>query len=782
MSHNHKSGVYIIKNLPKKEKTVKSKTKIIKLHHHHAKPYRKRHISLLVFFFVAFLILFVTAVQYRAYIGTSMKSSADFVSDLFSTNNDDDKKIHSNLGFSLSYDQKKFIASGIDAENGDIYTNQSLAQDRNYNTIRIAPTLINSQTSQSTLTLTYHQEISYEAKAMPSLDSINTLALSDALVTADSFEKTQSEEIKINGQKFLKSVWGLKNTDGLTSKLNVKIALYTTIVNNHPVTIAVNYGLGDSSKDTLYQPVISSISFEKKYSLIKQDSNVATRIRTQRTLLDDALFNNLAAAETKSTTSISATERNAALYGPAVVKIYNVYCMDIEVKGVKFIEDACEGMTGSGFFVSQDGYIATNGHVATSDAKDVAISTAVKLYQKGNRTKLEALITLSGIKASDISGMTQEKALATIIDKMYDIPSSVIKKANSVNNLLVALNDKSPDIKKLTEDTQYRVKYNEGSNIKQADLKASDYSQFDYINGFEKSDIAIIKIDGENYPITKLGDIDDAIQGSDLSILGFPSNATENGIVDSLSNIVSLTTGKVSSIKEAAGSRNKVLETTTTIGHGNSGGPAIIDNGTVVGIATYTADGSGTGDGVFNYIRDINDLKNLASKKSITFDTNSKTQTKWEQGIGYFYTAHYSKSLEYFNLVKTLYPNSTRVDEFIAAANKRIENGEDVKDFPILGVSIGAFLALIGIGIAVFFIINHKERHNIYNNQIAQGNIQPINPGTPPQFVSYTTHSGQPTSTIPQYNKNTNPYDQILNQQPISKPFDPENPESQPRL
>ena len=451
--------------------------------------------------------------------------------------------------------------------------------------------------------------------------------------------------------------------------------------------------------------------------------------------MDSILFNNIASAASSVSPPVE-SEKSAALYGPAVVKIYNVYCMDININKEPFINNACNGgLMGSGFFVSQDGYIATNGHVASDDIKGFAIQFSIDAYKKGDTKYFEYLVSLTNLQPSDLNGKDDTANLAIVINGIYDISDSTFSKTNDVQNLLVDLSDKSPDLDALLTDTTNRKKYPVQNAIKSAELIASDYRSLDGIDGFKASDVAIIKVDGKNYPITKLGSISDVSQGSDLFILGYPGEATDNGLVDSTSNLVTLTDGKVSSIKDASGSSKKLIETTATIAHGNSGGPALSEKGNVVGIATYTIDGSGTGNGVYNYIRDIKDLKDLASDSNIKFDTNSKTQSEWSKGLDYFYTAHYSKSIENFKTVKSLYPYNSKVDEFITKANKGIENGEDVQDFPIIPVVIASVIGLIGAGVMVFVIIRHNKRHGIYKQQVLSGSMSPFNPTTPIQQV-----------------------------------------------
>jgi len=724
------------KKIVKKLKKA-TKTKTVTLHHHHAKPYRKRHLGLFVIFSVIFIVMLSTAIQYRSLINASITSAADFVRDLFSDEGNFDFRIHSTYGYNITYDQRSFFATAIDAENGDLVLGNDLSKNRPYSIVRVAPSFIKAEDQQSSLVLSYHQEITYPDELLPNLADIEYIALGDGQIKSSSFEKTSFENITINGQEYLKTIWDLKQSENSIAKIKTNIITYVTLVNNQPVTIVLNYSLGDSTGGKLYEPIIDSISFStrKEQAFIAPTEQVASRIKFQKTMLDSMLFTDIASAET--TKSTNSAEKVTALYGPAVVKLYNVFCMDIQVNNYSFATDICEGSAGSGFFISQDGLIGTNGHVAVADEKDIAIQYAVVAASKGFTERLEFLLALAGVTESDLAGKTNEEAAGFMIDELYGISDSYFTKSNYVINLLAELNDKLPDLEALVNATMDREKYTAEDAIKQANLVASDYvGILDGINGFKGSDVAIIDIEGDNYPITRLGEITDVSQGSDLFILGYPGNATENGIVDSTVNTVTLTSGKVSSIKNASGSDKKLIETDTTIGHGNSGGPALSDKGLVVGIATYSADGSGNADGVYNYIRDIKDLKDLANDSSITLNTKSETQTEWEKGINNFYEAHYSKSLKNFNRVKELYPYASRADEFIAAANKRIENGEDVSDFPVAIVAIIAGVSLIGVAVTVIIIVRHKKHHVIYQNQVGQGNIQPIVPGSPSQKVT----------------------------------------------
>jgi S1-C subfamily serine protease len=725
------------KNSTKTQYTKVPKLKVVTLRRHHSKAYRKRHIGLLLISLFVLFALIIAIIQYRNQIIYGFISGRDFIGGLFNKDSGKlyDIKIRSTFGFDVSFDQKQFYASAIDSKTGNLFIGNQLDEKRAYSVIRIAPNWIKDKYNQSVFTLTYHNDNIYSGESMSKLESIQNLALKDININESSVINQSTESLMIDNQTFLKTTWKLEVKNSSIPRLSSQIITYVGIVNGQLITIAIDGEINQTNVDVTYKDVISSLRFgSKEQAYIIQDKQVASNQTASRTLIDTLMFTKIASAASINTTDN--LEKTAALYGPAVVKIYNAYCMDISIDGQPYVNNACDASFGSGFFINQYGNIATNGHVASADPKSIAIQFAFSSYADGDSQYLNFLLDIAGVRESDISpGVSDTELAALVIDKLYEIPDSLISVNNDVSNLLVCLTDKQPDTQRLIDDTNKRVEYTGQSSIKRAKLISSDYLAMDGIDGFRASDVAIIKINGSDYPTTKLGSIDDVRQGAELMILGFPGIATDNGVVESSINTVTLTMGKVSSKKNVSGSNNMVVETDATIGHGNSGGPAFADDGNVIGIATYTVDGSGKGNGVFNYIRDIKDLIRLANKSSISVNAASPTLEEWQKGIDNFYSSHYSKAVESFNKVKELYPYHSRVDEFIASANQRIEKGEDIKDFPTVLVSIIGVIVLGGVGVASFLIIRHKKHHEIYKNKLKAGDIQEFTPDIEAQHV-----------------------------------------------
>jgi S1-C subfamily serine protease len=731
---------------------VKSAHKKVKLKAHHAKPYRKRHVGLLVVSIAALVVLALVLIQYRDQIIGGFASSRGFVSDLFTENkNATTTTVTSSHGFNLTFDQKQFYGSAISDDTGNLYLGSDLGQQRAYTVVRVAPsyqTGANSTNTSSALTFTYH------AGKTQTVEPADTVALIDGGVDPNNVDRVATALTSIDGQVFKKTTWQSKADGALVSSLSAKFVTYSALVRGQVVTVVLSLGV-TGVNESIYQPILDSITFDAQVSVIAAPTaEVVAKTQASQSILDTILGTQVAAAAS-TTNNLTGSERVAALYSPAVVKIYNAYKMDVLVDGKPFVKNVTDAYSGSGFFVSQDGYIATNGHVGAVTPIDIAVSAAISAIQaKGDSSYFIALLNLTSLKTSDFpANSTDTQKLAIMVDAIYKLDSSRFTAANNVQNMLVQVTPKNPDITALVQDTLNGTEYRASdTNVLKAKLVAANYRAVDNIDGFKASDVAIIKVDGSNFPVTKLGSISDVTQGAGLSILGYPGEAGTNELVDTTSSQATLTNGKVSSIKTAGGSGDKkLIETDTTIGHGNSGGPALDDDGDVVGLATYSVDGSGgSGNGTYNYIRDIKDLTDLATANHITFDTNSATQTEWEKGLNYFYTAHYSKAVVSFNKVKTLYPNDSNVASFITASEKRIANGEDVVDFPLIPVIIAAVVILLGIGVALLLIVRHHKKHMIYAAGVAQGSVQPAGPDAPKkQTVTVSADGATISSTAP---------------------------------
>lgn len=702
--------------------------KHLRVTHKHRKSYRKRHYAVLIASLALGLALINSVILYINNQSTSASLAVQSISDVFGPKKASNSLVRSTYGFSLSYDQRKQSVSALDPTTSDLYIDQELATPRAYSTLRLSTKSLEPSDGEATKITYYPND-----RAMSSdLSELERTYITNQQSDKRALKPSSSTTKMIDTVAFRRTQWSRQlQSNGIS--LTTHFVSYVGLVHDRPMTIIVYQGLTDSTSD---DSVVNGLSFSEKEQA--HTPSVNTTSFASSTFIDQLLGIQTVGA---AAPSYSASERVSATYSAAVVKIYNIKVGDLAIDGKRVIQNHIAGGTGSGFIVSRDGYIATNGHVAVIDPREEVVTSAIKQAQAGNSAPLSLLIQLSGITQSDIANVRSENEIVkTVIKKIYQIPASRFSFVNSKQNLLVGLGNEQVDIANLYNMTVARQNYPTNNVVKAGALKRSDYDGIilpSVLNQFTKSDVALIKIDGNNYPMVRLGTLQSAQQGSNLNIMGFPGVGASNGIVSETKTSSTLTTGKVSALKTDTGGHN-LIETDTEIGHGNSGGPAFNDSGEVVGIATYAVDPGGSGDGKLNYIRDIKDFKTIATDGGVNYQV-SQTQTEWGKGLDLFYSGRYKKAVSHFDTVAASYPEHPRVAELTAVAKTRIAAGENVEEFPTALVVGSVSIILLGVSGSVVAIVVQRRKHNALTRAITAGTAQPTMPGTPAQYVPRST-------------------------------------------
>lgn len=416
----------------------------------------------------------------------------------------------------------------------------------------------------------------------------------------------------------------------------------------------------------------------------------------------------------------------ATLVRPSVVTVLNHYCTELKffsLPNFALSEKAypfCLTSMGTGFFVSEDGFIATNGHIVrnlpkasiyyalTGGKLDNLLADFLEIYltEKTGKTvsKQEAANAVSQARLNTESLYQLGGMIIDLNDK------KILKFNNDINKYYLQLGSQAAEI------TETGVKTTD--NVVEVNLIASDYEEVKETEGFTSSDVAILKTNGGIFPALSLGSVEEAVVGSELQVIGFPAAASNNlAILDNSSIEPTFTKGLVSAIKLAKGNQKKLIQTDAIINHGNSGGPAILSSGNVVGIATYgvaAQDGSGS----YNFLRDIQDLKDLASKNNISF-TTGKIYTNWQDGLTNYYLGYFKYALSKFQSVKKDYPQHPLVDKYLQEVSQKIDGPED--QTPFLSVTTrqtliklsAISLVLSFVFIILFIVLAKRQSRNL---------------------------------------------------------------------
>lgn len=407
---------------------------------------------------------------------------------------------------------------------------------------------------------------------------------------------------------------------------------------------------------------------------------------------------------------------------PAVVQIFHTVCGVLTIDGTALGGSDCISFSGSGFLATRTGYIATNGHVVVYTAKDALADLLVS-----DDGILHAYLQGLGLSEIQIQATQSDPAaLAALIAKVYDLPDKSLHFSSEGDLTLVALGAYRPDLKKLAavRNTGQLAQFRRDTDsIKQAQIIGYDYNARDSFTavadpkkGFSSSDVALLKVDVLQAPAIPL-ETGRVVQNERIVIMGFPGDA-DNALTDNRQTDVTVTDGVVSSIRSAAGGNGRLYQSDADASHGSSGGPAIDEEGRVIGLMTYRYADSNSGDAAKSYIRDITDFADLAADQGVAIDSASTTQKDWEQGLILYSGSHYSAALGDFEKVQRAYPAQRLVASYISSSKEAIADGKDIKQAPVGALLVALAVTLIGLAAAIVVIIRHHAMHRVYQTSV----------------------------------------------------------------
>ncbi len=452
---------------------------------------------------------------------------------------------------------------------------------------------------------------------------------------------------------------------------------------------------------------------------------------------------------------------------PSVVNIVHLYCVKMRItksellKHLKPSYSYCTGGKGSGFMITKDGHIGTNGHVIRIYPEQALMQSILK----GGSPAIDSFLAdLIRMQLSSTGKEISERDITRYISA-YRTPSY----ANSIIYYIYSLIE-AKSLAFEEEESKFFLKLgNDPFMIDKDKIKQGDYLDavklsegiyeatrvdYEFPNRYSAdavlrkkittgSDVGILKLenpDDLSFPGIKFGVVDKLKKGNDLLIIGYPGlvegSASKSALLSyESSSEPSVTRGIVSSIKTDQDGR-KLIQTDASMDHGNSGGPAFDKNGHVVGIATYGLQSTG---GNYNFLRSITDLEDLMKKNNIQVE-ESPAYIAWQDGLLYSWNGYHRKSIKEFNTLKKLYSIHPSVVEYIDEAEIAIDEGKDkdgawgslsdtIPSWILIGIP--ALMLLIGAtGVTYLLVQRRKMRSEAENTDIHPPIIPFIPPGS----------------------------------------------------
>lgn len=328
---------------------------------------------------------------------------------------------------------------------------------------------------------------------------------------------------------------------------------------------------------------------------------------------------------------------------------------------------------GTGFLVTADGYLVTNGHV-------------VQPYYDPNESELRGTLLRQAIEQACVP---------------RDLPEQ--RKRMAVSSLIVRL-AKSADVnvtKSLTVVLSNRDTFVADVKAYSPPLAERPGKQGTAGGGpalESGKDVAILKIDARNLPTVPLGDSDRVQLGQSVHLLGFPGVVMYHDLLDKRSAVeASITAGQISSVKRDARGA-PVIQTDAAASWGNSGGPAIDDQGRVVGVLTFislTPDDTQAIQG-FNFLVPANIVREFARTAGAALDAPSPFNAVWHDAVDRFRRRDWVGAQAKLDAAARLVPNLPDVRRLQAETEIRLLQDTRSPAPLVLGAGAGALLLLGG--------------------------------------------------------------------------------------
>lgn len=687
-------GATNLKQTPPHHTAFTALGEVVRLLPHHAKPFRRRHILLLL---VSVLFLAAIALEVAAVVA---RNSLDPRSLFAPTVSDYEARkrtiVRSSQGFGFVFSQDQFTVTAQGDELTGRVDTAELQENRPLLNVVLKP--LPSYVPPHEAATELEVKVETDEAAFAAFKTSVKQKVDIATITADYFAPPATNLANIRQETRTTESLGGSDMVKTTYIVEPKFAgsptrtiVWSTQIDGKGVALIIRGITNGSEVPVSMQPVIQSMQFGSDV----QVKGLSVFAKEKPVVIDQKYI--------------------ADFVSPSVVKVYHAICGSLEYMGNKLADDACAGKTGSGFIVSSDGYVATNGHVVVYGAKDMLAEALLK-----NKVLLEKYLEgmdLTRVQMTEVIGRADLTAAA--VARIYDIPDKNLRLTNQREITIVGIGDEAFELKSEAELKHAITQFTSSSKLRQATVIGYDYAAKDQLTliadpekGFSASDVAVLKMDVQNAPFVSLASTT-ARQNQPVTLFGFPSDA-DNSLIDISKLDVSVTKGTISAVREAAGSGAKLYQTDADASHGNSGGPAIDEEGNAFGILTYRYDSGISGDAAKSYIRDIQDFSSLLDRKNVSLNTTSEVQEAWRKGLDFYSRQYYSKALKEFEKVQRLYPAHRLAEQYVDMSNQAIADKKDVKDPSTLLIILGTGAGFGGIAAASFFIVRHYGSHRLY--------------------------------------------------------------------
>jgi S1-C subfamily serine protease len=334
--------------------------------------------------------------------------------------------------------------------------------------------------------------------------------------------------------------------------------------------------------------------------------------------------------------------------------------------------------TGTGFFITGDGYVATNCHLIERENAFIRRQFILSAFRQITEANISALEGAWATSFTEQQRNLLYNTYASVYSRLFSMELYDLKK----NIFVVFRSDR---------DGKGSVSKKEPANVVVKGLPMPG------------KDIAILKIDGgTNRPTLRIASEELPRVGEQLYVYGYPGPATNNDFVSAESALEpTLTTGIVSAIKNSVGGW-PVIQMDANINHGSSGGPVCNEKGEVVGLTTFgSIENTGGLAAGLNFAIPVAILNEYLDTADIT-PAMSKASRLFGEGLFFFGKEHYQSALKKFEEVQRLDSAYPSLDDYVHKSRSLIGAGHNRGTGPVEHILFS--LLLLGLLAAVILM------------------------------------------------------------------------------
>jgi S1-C subfamily serine protease len=331
-----------------------------------------------------------------------------------------------------------------------------------------------------------------------------------------------------------------------------------------------------------------------------------------------------------------------------------------------------DGGGGSGYIVSPDGYLVTNGHV-------------VEGYHQSQDNALKVNMIVQALQqAGALSSVPENMRGAVIVAHLprqirnsLALPEALLRQADAVARqagitpVTVAQGPTKRLVVVLQNGRSYPAEVKEYSPpISSAPGKTESL----FATVVSGRDVAVLKIAARDLPTVSLGDSEAISLGGTVHAAGYPGAVFDHESLGRETTLeASFTRGEVSSLKvDVQGS--PLLQHTAAITWGNSGGPLFNDRGEVVGMNTMISIAQGQAIHGFGFAVPVNVVREFLRSAGADVAQRSLFDRSWSRALDNYFQGNHQAAIAEFDMAMRLMPDLPDADRLRRAAI----SGEDI--------------------------------------------------------------------------------------------------------